>query len=165
MGIVAPIAGAYTGTWNSVALNYTRQGFSLNFTQKAERIEETDLYGLSLIDMVYRGATLSIDMIGKIYGAGTTGPLWPWTATFGVVYAAATPIARLATTVAQALVLTAVAGTPAAASPATLTAAKAIISPDNNMQVVFNSTLREVPLRWDVLLTESASVGSLFTTT
>lgn len=169
MAIVAPIAGAYTGTYNrsgagAVAMNYTRQGFNLNFTQKGERIEETDIYGLCFIDMVYRGAALSIDAIFKVYGAGTTGPLWPWATPLGTVYTAALPIAQLANSSPDVLILTAVANTPAAASPATLTSS-VILSPDNNLTVKLDSTLREVPLRWDSLLQDSAGTGSLFTAT
>ncbi len=165
MAITAPIAGAYTATWNSVPLLYTRQGFNLNLTLKGERIEETDLYGLSLIDIVYRGAQLTIDTICKVYGAGATGPLAAWVASLGQVYTAARPIAQLASTAAAPLVLTAVANTPAASSPATFTATKSIVSPDNNFQLIFNSQHREVPLRWDVLTIDTAGVGSLFALT
>ena len=71
----------------------------------------------------------------------------------------------LGTAKAQALVLTAVANTPAATSPATLTATKSIISPDNNFQLIFNSTLREVPLKWDVFLVDTGGTGSLVSLT
>src|ERR1051326_5212118 len=114
MGIVAPIAGAYTGTYNrsaagAAALNYTRSGFNINFTQKGERIEETDLYGLSLIDIVYRGSQASIDMICKVYSTTTVGAMFPWAlATLGSVYTAAFPIAQLANTGPDSLVLTSV---------------------------------------------------------
>ena len=166
MAITAPIAGAYTGVHNSNALNYTRQGYNLNFVQKGERIEETDLYGLSLIEIIGRGSQMTIDTICKIYSSSTYGALWPWgTFTAGGVYAAATPISRLASSVAASLVLTAVANTPAAATPATMTASKSIISPDQNLQLIFNSVHREVPLRFDVLLTDTTGTGSLFTMT
>jgi hypothetical protein len=166
MAITAPIAGAYTGTYNSVAINYTRSGYNINFMLRAERVDETDIYGNSLIDLIYRGAQLTIDTIAKVYAAGSTGPLAAWASSFnGQVYAAAKPIAQLASTAAAALVLTAVANTPAASSPATFTATKSIISPDNNFSLIFNSQLREVPLRWDVLTTDSAGTGSMFALT
>lgn len=170
MAITAPIAGAYTGTLNpagagATALNYTRQGFNLNFTHKAEKVEETDLYGLSLIEVIHRGAQMSIDTICKVYAAITRDALFPWAGAFGRVFNAANPIAKLASASLDAIVLTAVANTSAAASPATLTAPSVRLSPDNNLQIIFNSVHREVPLRWDVLLTESGGVGSLFSTT
>lgn len=170
MAIAAPVAGAYVGSYNRssagfAAMNYMRNGFTLSFSQKGERIEETDLYGLCLIDIVHRGSQLSIECIGKVYGAGVTGPLWPWAAPFGTVYNAGSPIGQLANTAPDTLLLTAVSGTPAAsAGPVTLTS-NVIISPDSQQQINFNSTLREVPLRFDALLQDTAGTGTLFTTT
>lgn len=170
MGITAPIAGAYTGTLNpagagATALNYTRQGFNLNFTQKGEKLEESDLFGMTLIEVVGRGSQMTIDCICKVYAAITRDALFPWAGAFGRVYNAALPIAGLASVAPDALIFTSVANTPAASSPATLTAPCVTLSPDNNLQIVLNSTIREVPLRWDVIMTETAAVGSLFTTT
>lgn len=165
MAITAPIAGAYTTTWAGAALNYTRQGFNLNYTIKAEKLEETDIYGLSLIEMVYRGAQLIIDCICKVYGAGPTGVLAAFVTTFGQVWNPTNPIGMLATTKAGSLVMTAVASTSAAASPATLTCLKSIVSPDNNFQIVFNSVIREVPLKFEILTHEPTTSGTLFSTT
>jgi hypothetical protein len=111
--------------------------------------------------MVGRGAQMTIDGMFKIY-ALAAACYFPFAGnTFGKVYDGNNPIGTLASTKGVPLVLTAVANTPAASSPATLTAAKAIISPDQNLQMVFNSTLREVPLRWDILLQDVTAVGSL----
>lgn len=116
-----------------------------------------------MIDIIYRGAQMSIDMICKVYSSVATGALFPWgSGTLGNVYTSALPIAQLANSSPDVLALTAVANTPAASSPATLTAS-VIISPDQNFQVILNSTLREVPLRFDALLQDSGGTGSLFT--
>jgi hypothetical protein len=169
MSITAPIAGAYTGSYAAAALGYTRSGYNLNFVTKAERLEETDIYGQSLICLVDRGMQMTIDTICKIYSTATIRALFPWVAgTFGRVYAAANPISQIAAAAggADSLVLTVVANTPAAtgAGPTTLTAAT-ILASDQNLQLVLSSVIREVPLRWDVFLSDSAGVGSLFTTT
>jgi hypothetical protein len=165
MAITAPIAGAYTGTWNGTAVNYTRQGWNIHFTLKGERIEETDLYGLSLIDICYRGASLTIDCIGKIYGSGTTLPVAAWVSSFGQVYNATFTIGQLASGAVKPLVLTAVSGTPAASSPATFTAAYTMPSPDNDFTYLFDSRAREAPLKFDVLVKDTAGTGTLFTLT
>ncbi len=125
------------------------------------------MYGLCLIDIVGRGAQMTIDTICKVYAAVTRDALFPWSGAtgFGRVYNAANPIGKLASGSVDALVFTAVANTSAASSPASLTAPSVKLSPDNNLAIVLNSTIREVPLRWDVLVTDSAAVGSLFTTT
>ena len=167
MAITAPLAGAYTTLYGGNALGYTRQGFNLNFVQKGERIEETDLYGLSLIEIIGRGSQMTIDTICKLWFSSTYGALWPWASTFGNVYTAAAPISRQASSIGGAIVMTVVANTPAAvaASPTSLTATKSILSPDQNLQVIFNSVHREVPLRWDVLTIDTTGTGSLFSTT
>lgn len=167
MSIAAVVAGSYSGTWNSVALQYTRQGFTLHWNLKVERVEESDLYGLSLIDLIYRGAQVMVDCIGKVYGAGVTGPLAAWTGTFGTVYSAASPIGQLGSGIAKALVLTAVANTPAATAGniATFTAALTMIRADNDFQLILDSRGRDVPLSWDVLLKDTAGTGTFFATT
>lgn len=167
MAITAPVAGAYTGTWNSLALLYTRRGFNLHFTQRGERVEESDLYGRSLIDIIYTGAQVSIDTTCMVYTANIKTVFWPWTGTFGVVYNTTNPIAQLASTAGKSLVLTTVANTPAAAGagPNTVTANPSIISPDNDQTLVLNSQLREVPLRFDCLTTDSTGTGSVIALT
>jgi hypothetical protein len=165
MAIQAPIAGAYTGTWNGGSFYYTRQGYNLHFSQKGEASSESDLYGLCLIELIGRGASMRLDCIGKVYASSTVAAMWQWGGgVFGQVYAASpsSPIGRLGTTVAQALVLTVVPGTPAAGNPNTVTIPKSITSPDQDLSLVFNSTLREVPLSFDSILTDSAGTGSLF---
>ncbi len=170
MAITSPTAGAYTGTLNpagggATALGYTRQGYNLHFVQKGERVEETDLYGLSLFDVVGRGAARTIDAIFRVYAAITRDALFPWAGAFGRVYNAANPLGTLASVTPDAIVLTAVANTPAASNgPATLTCPVVILSPDNDLSLVLNSTVRDVPLKWDVLLSDSGGVGTLFTT-
>lgn len=167
MAIVAPIAGAYTNTWAGSAMGYTRSGYNLHYTLKGEKIEETDIYGLSLIDIVYRGAQMTIDATLKIYQAASVAPLITYVASFGQIYAAGNPIATTASSKGQALVLTVVANTSAALAggPNTLTAIKTVPSPDNDFTLVLNSVVREIPLRFDVLTNDATGTGSLFSLT
>lgn len=164
MAISAVVAGAYTGTFSGSPLNYTRRGYNLNFAQKYEQINETDLYGEMLVDAVYRGGALSIDTICRVYSSITNSALTPWAAVWGRVYSSLFPIGSVASiTGQQPLVLTAVANTPAAlAGPVTLTA-KVVIAADQ-LQMVFNSQARDVPLRFDVYVQDNSGVGTLFTT-
>ncbi len=162
MAIVAPIAGAYTGTYSGNPLNYTQRGYTLHFTQHGQKINETDLYGRSLVEIVYLGASMTIETVCKVYGSAVVSALWGWESTFGNVYSGLFPISSLASQQGAPLVLTSVAGTPAASSPATFTAGLCIVSPDQDLSLVFNSESRDVPLRFDVLLVDVASTGSLF---
>lgn len=165
------MAGAYTSTYGGNALNYTKSGYNIHATVKAEKVEETDQGGLTLLDYIYRGAQVSIDAIFKVFtafSAGGTGFVpWQWGATLGNVYSSSNPIGRLASASAAALILTAVTGTPAAGAGlmATLTAALAIVSPDNDMTLVLNSIGRDVPLKWDVLLKDTTGTGQLIVVT
>lgn len=167
MAIVAPIAGAYTSTYDSLPMAYTRQGYNLNFSQKGERIEESDLYGNCLLDIIYRGAQMSIDAVFRVYSDAVVNAIWPWASSFGSVYSAAYPVSQLASDAGGTFVLTAVLGTPAALGPGpnTLTTDPTILAPDQNTQLIFSSVCRDVPIRFDVLLSDNSGTGSLFVAT
>lgn len=169
MSLTTPVAGAYTSVYNSLPLAYTRQGYNLNFSQKGERIEESDLYGKCLLEIIGQGAQLSIDATFMVYSAAVVGAMWPWIGggSFGTVYTPLYPISGQATQNGHAFVLTAVAGTPVANGPGpqTVTANPAIIAPDQNTQLTFGSMARMVPLRFDVMISDSGGTGSLLTVT
>lgn len=152
------VAGAYTGTYNAVAVGFTQKGFELSQSFKTELIDETDLYGQTVIDAVYRGGEAFLQFESRTYKAGATAPFAPWGA-LGVISTTAAPIGRLATDVAQATVLTAVANTPAAAAPASLTAPKALLAENFDGKLLFDSRLRNVPVR--LRLYPSLNTGTL----
>jgi hypothetical protein len=140
------VAGRYSGTYNAVDVGITRDGYNLEQESSGEVLDETDAYGGSVIEAVYRGGSCFLSFTAKAYKAGSTTPFWPWGA-LGVMSTAAAPIGRLATDVASAMVLTATAATPAATAPATLTATKAILASNGSASLLFNSKVREVPVR------------------
>src|SRR5262249_60888522 len=65
----------------------------------------------------------------------------------GTITLSSSPIGQLWSSISQAMVLTATAGTPAAGSPATITVAKAFLAPNFNPRLLFGPTLRKVPVR------------------
>ncbi len=140
------IAGRYAGTYNAVDVGITEQGYEIQQEAKAQAIEESDAYGQSIIDLVYRGGNVFLQFESKAYKAGSLTPFWPW-GSLGVMGV----IGRLASNVAAAMLLTATAGTPAAAAPATLTGTSSILAPNNPARLLFNSVLRTVPVRLLVL--------------
>ncbi len=154
------IAGRYTSTLSGLDLGLTRRGYEVQFQLKAEMIDETDGYGLTPIDFIQRGAECAIEMLCREWKAATIGAAWQaLTGTFGVLSSVASPIGRLGSDSAQALVLSSTANTPAASAPATLTATKAILSPNFNVNSAWDSRLRELPLRF--LLLPYTSGGSV----
>lgn len=150
------IAGPYTGTYNAVDVGFTLDGFKYSNDYAAEMINQTDLFGEMLIDMIYRGGNARLSYTSRSYKAGSIGPFWPWGALY-TMFTTAAPIARTARSVAQAFVLTSVANTPAAATPATLTATKAILAPNTQGELLFDSKIRQVPVSLLLLPYEGAS--------
>jgi hypothetical protein len=41
-------------------------------------IDETDAFGGSVIDYVYRGGNVFLSFVSKAYKAGSITPFWPW---------------------------------------------------------------------------------------
>lgn len=153
------IAGRYSGTYNSVDVGVTEEGYEVQQDAKAQLISPSDAYGDAIIDFIYRGGDCYLQFESKAYKAGSITPFWPFGA-IGLMVATAGPIGRLASDIAAAMVLTSVSGTPAVASPATLTGTKAILAPNNPARLMFNSKLRTVPVRL-LLLPYDATGGNI----
>lgn len=146
------VAGQYTTTHNAVSVGITEEGFELQQDSKAQNVTPTDAYGESIIDFVYRGGDVYIQFEGKAYKAGSIAPFWPW-GTLGAMGV----IGRLASNVASATVMTALAGTPAASAPSSVTTTLTILAPNNPARLLYNSKLRTVPVRLLVLPYDSGS--------
>lgn len=159
MALGTLVVGAFTGALNSVALGMTEEGYELQWEPKSDMINRSDVYGDTMIDFVHRGIDYFMQTEFKEYKAGPIAAAQPWAA-LGVLGT----IGRLGSDVAVAMVLTATAGTTAAATPATLTANKAILAPNSNPRAQFNSRLRTLPVRM-VLLPYDATGIKFFTTT
>lgn len=133
---------------------------------KFEEIDESDAYGMTLIDALYRGASGYVNANLREYKAGSKAILWAvGGGTLGQIMSATKPVGILASDQAVAFVMTATANTPAAASPATLTVSKAWIAPNYNPRLLFDSRLREVPIRLSMFPSDSSGAVTLFTTT
>lgn len=160
------ICGAYTASWSSTSVGVTKNGWELELQYKQEAIDETDVYGASTLDLIYRGIDALMSATLREWKAGSTAPLWQvGGGVLGKTVSAAVPIGVLGTTLAQAFVLTSTAATPAVAAPATLTIAAAIFAPSFNPRIIFDSRLREIPLKLMALPQNSAGVITLFSTT
>lgn len=143
-------AGRYSATYNSVDVGITQQGYEISLESKWQEITPTDAFGDTIIDGVYRGGNCYCQYEGMAYKAGAITPFWPWGA-LGILATTAAPIGRLASDVAAAFVMTDTDATPAATIPATLTASKSILAPNNPAKLLFDSRLRTVPTRLQFL--------------
>lgn len=148
MALGTLISGRYSAAYDAVDAGMTRQGHEIEVSLKQEMVDESDLYGLSVIDAVLRGGDCFYQANFREYKAGSLGIFTaPFGGTLGLLANAANPLGVLASNLAKALVLTSTTGTPAAAAPATLTASKALLAENYPVKLLFDSRLREVPVR------------------
>lgn len=152
------IAGRYTATWNSLACGQTAEGFRLSHSF-FKRLITGDAYADAPQDGIYRGAELFIAMNLIAYdSAALPTIMWPYASTFldmGVI-----GVTDVGSTKAKSLILTALAGTPAAATPATLTLPNAILAEGFPVELLFAPDLREVPLRQRIYPNSSGVFGT-----
>jgi len=100
-------------------------------------------YAESVIDGIYRGGNVFVQLILKEWKTGSKNVMWPFDATLGQ----SGKIGRAMSDIAGSLLLTAIAGTPAANNgPATRTFPLACFSPGHNKEVLFGNVERNVPI-------------------
>jgi hypothetical protein len=166
------VAGAYTSTYqpagsSATSLGLTEEGYRLRWSYQTDDIDKTDAYGSTLIESFYQGANVSIGGIFKEYTTTTVKAVTAYTplAATGVSTFDLGVIARAATNVGGPLILTATAGTPAAASPASLTAAMAIIPKGFSVEPLLGPTHRKMPFLFQIYPTTISSATRFFSTT
>ena len=145
------IFGQYTVTWSGTSLGIMQgdQGVPTIASRGMGRmIDNSDAYGDMQLGGIYRGVRSRAMMRCLEYKTGSIAAAWPWGADGVAVVATTGPIGRDLYDMSAALVLTVVAGTPAATSPASLTASKTLLAPDFDVQLMFGPVLREVPLEF-----------------
>lgn len=174
MALEAFVAGRYSNTYNSVDVGISDEGIVLQQDSAWEVINRSDAYGDSLIDGIYRGGNVFLMYDSKAFKAGAITPFWPWGA-FGVMQVTGSgpsPLGRLASAVAAATVLTAIAGTAYnttnATAIASLTSSSTILAPNSPARLLFHTRLRQVPVRLVALPYETGTTTvttKWFTTT
>jgi hypothetical protein len=167
MAIAQVVAGAYSSTYSATDCgDFTKDGFEIEIRTHGERVEQTDKFGKSLLDIVHAGSSCFVSFESMIFKAGSLAPFYPW-GSLGVIATTAAPIGRLASNVAAALVLTVVANTPAdGTTPSldTFTGSKAILPDGANLRLLFSSRVRSVPVQLALLPSETTGTVSFFST-
>lgn len=165
MGLIVPVAGRYAGTYGNSNIGVLNDdGYELSYSPKGQEVNDTDAYGMTLVEVIYRGGDWRIRWKTKEWTSGMLGAFQ----IFGQLSSFAPAlgiIGRKFTDMASALVLTVTNGTPAVGNPNTLTASQAILSPNSNISTQFTSKVREVPI--EQVLLPYVSTGAIvpFTTT
>lgn len=153
------VAGRYSATYDppggtaATDMGTMSDGYEISARVAKELIGETDQYGQMVVDAIYRG-------IADVFIQGTaiewkTGVLLAATpyqamAATGSTYFGPGTIARLDTDVCGVIILTATSSTPAASSPATMTATYSILAENFDVRWALTSKLRKMPLRFRV---------------
>lgn len=164
--------GVFSATWNAVALGITSSdGFKLKYKQSRIAVNDTNLYGDTLVDGIYRGLT-GVQMLVtlKEWNAAIQTMIWP--------HGAASPAAmdgvlgtvgKRISDFALPLVLTAAAGTPAAAlshggvaTANTFTAGMATLSDQNDIEMLFGAVQTDIPVLLDLLLYDDSGTKRFF---
>lgn len=153
------IAGKYAITYGSTpgSAGQTKLDSVRVSHQAYKQIVTGDNFGEAAQDGIYRGMDMFAVYTMIEYNAAKAGAIfWPYAATLwdmGV-------IGRLDTGVAEPLILTALAGTPAASTPATLTFPDAILAEGFPVEILFAPALREVPIRQRLYPNSSGVFGT-----
>lgn len=175
-GLIVPVSGAYVGTYRGNLLGTMNDdGFILTGTWHGQEVNASDVYGMTLVNAVYRGLDWRLSFTSLEFNyAGVRDILL----TFNQASLAAgdgilSPILNRVgdtwiTSATAVLVLTAILGNPPT-RPQTLTASTAIIAPETNVQMLMTSKVRETPLEM-ALFPYQTSIGGTdynvsFTTT
>lgn len=166
------VAGPYTLTMDAVAVGLLdpqgERGAIQIRVQSFHQVIQGHEYALTPIDAVYRGGDHRLSFIAEEQISGAMKAFWPFSATATATYAIADmathgQVGRLGTTIGKNIVLTAVAGTTAAASPATLTAL--VYPTEETKEMVFDAVLRKFPCDFRMILQDYTAVKKFWTST
>lgn len=160
--------GEYTSTYDGTTCGIvTSGGWNLRYRPSVKKINDTSTYGDTLIDGIYRGMTgVQLMVTFKEWIAQVKKAVWPYSNASPAFDGALGTIGKLQSDMAKAIVLTPVTGTPAATNGPTLfTASKAILSPDNDISILFGPDERNIPVLFDLLLYDDAGTKRFFAVT
>jgi hypothetical protein len=140
------VSGAYSATFDNLSLGLTREGYKLTFSPKGKQINRSDMCGGSLIEVIQDGCDWGLQCDSLEYRPGTLATWTQFQTTLGLLSSIGTSSAQNAVP----LVMTVTAGTEAALNGSainTLTAINAILAPNSDLSLMFDSTLREMPIK------------------
>lgn len=137
------IAGQYLVTYGGSTVGQIKEGITIDHTVMKQKIQGDNM-GLADQDGIYLGSNVYGSFTLLEYNAtAARAAFWP----YGASYLSGGIVGRLDSGLAAALVLTAIAGTPASSLPATLTLTYAILAEGFPVGLLFRPTLREIPIR------------------
>lgn len=84
--LILPVSGPYVGVFASLYLGMMNDnGFEITLAMKGQEINETDAFGMTLLDYVYRGMDWRVRFTGKEWSRAGSGGLLLALQPFGIV--------------------------------------------------------------------------------
>lgn len=162
--IMVPIAGPYSATWDAFTLGVQNDdGYELAVTIVGQEVNETDQFGMTLVEAIFRGFNWRCRLRNLTWALGTVGLLKQFgtsgTAGDGLLTPTLAGIGSKWSATNQTLLLTSLLGSPPTA-PATLTATNSGFAPNSQSAFQLTSKVREVPVEMVLLPYPSAGSGS-----
>jgi hypothetical protein len=166
--LVLPISGPYVGTWNALPHGtLSDDGYEVSCGIVGQEINESDAYGGTLVEWIYRGQNWRCRIRGlEWFRSGLLSALQ----TFGQTGALGTFNPQLlnvgirGTNGAQTMLLTALLANPPC-TPQSLTALNAVIAPNSQSSMLFTSKMREMPIEYVLIPYQLAGQNIPFSTT
>lgn len=160
-GLVVPISGPAVATWSALPLGTQNDdGYELACTIQGQEVNESDAYGMTLVEAIYRGQNWRCRFRGLEWNkSGLLAILQMFGSQGANMNPILTSIGDRWTKFCQALVLTSILANPPSI-PQSLTAVTAGFAP--NSQTAFNITskAREMPLEM-VLFPYQTTIASV----
>lgn len=173
-GLVVPVSGPYRATYSPAGgaaedmgiMN--DDGYELSVTIAAQEVNESDAYGMTLVEGISRGMNWKMRIRGlewnrnglldalasEVGQSGNSGTLTPFL----------TGIGNRMTATAGSIILSATLANPPT-TPQSLTALNAIISPNSTSTWNMTSKLRELPIEFSLVPYVSGQRAIPFSTT
>lgn len=152
MSLGSFIAGPYSSTYDSTDLGIMQDGYEVRLRPSIDLVDQSDIYGDSVIDGVYRGGNCLISMVGlEFTQLLAKSALWP----YGALNTSSLPALGFMGSIGTMLVgsnkskstvLTALTGRTASAAPATMTATQAVMADGSETAYLMTSRNRTSPL-------------------
>ena len=139
------IAGGYTVTFDAASVGQLFEGLTFSNVVHKEVILGDNI-ARAAQDSVFQGVDVTSDFaLNEWDNAAAIVMYWP----YGATWLAAGVVGRVEKqqSLCKSMVLTAIAGTPAATQPATLTLPNSIIHEEFPVNHIFRPALRRIPLR------------------
>lgn len=160
--LVVPISGPYIGSWDGFPLGtLSDDGYEMRCTVQGQEVNETDAYGQTLVEGIYRGQNWRVLLRGLEWEEGLVNALQMFgqsAVSSGNLKPALQNIGDRWSSYCKSLVLTAILGNPPTV-PQIITALNSGLAPQFQSAFNLTSKVRELPLEM-VLLPYQVTVGS-----